>query len=79
METFSLEYCQRSIFIPRIFIRFQTEVAFAGNVGEEIEELYGLGITSIIGILPGVVALEEALKAGETNMERAVENIVRIL
>ena len=54
-------------------------IAFAGNVGEEIEELYGLGITSIIGILPGVVALEEALKAGETNMERAVENIVRIL
>lgn len=54
-------------------------IAFAGNVGEEIEELYGLGITSIIGILPGVVALEEALKAGETNMERAVKNIVRIL
>ena len=54
-------------------------IAFAGNVGEGIEELYGLGITSIIGILPGVVALEEALKAGETNIERAVENIVRIL
>ena len=38
-------------------------IAFAGNVGEGIEELYSLGITSIIGILPGVVALEEALKA----------------
>ena len=44
-----------------------------------IEELYSFGITSVIGILPGVVTIEEALKSGGTNMERAVENIVRIL
>ena len=54
-------------------------IVFAGNVGEGIDELYDLGVTSVIGILPGVVTIEEALKQGTINIERAVENIVRIL
>ena len=54
-------------------------IVFAGNVGEGIDEFYDLGVTSVIGILPGVVTIEEALKQGTINIERAVENIVRIL
>lgn len=54
-------------------------VAFAGRVGDGIEELYDLGITSVVGILPGVLTLDEALKSGQINLERTVENIVRIL
>lgn len=54
-------------------------IVFAGNVGDGIEELYDLGVTSVIGILPGVVTIEEALKRGKINIERAVENIAKIL
>lgn len=54
-------------------------IVFSGNVGEGIDELYDFGITSVIGILPGVTTIEEALKQGPINIERAVKNIVRIL
>ncbi len=37
-------------------------IVFAGNVGEGIEELYDLGVTSVVGILPGVVTIDEALE-----------------
>ena len=36
-------------------------IAFAGKVGQGIDELYDLGIKSVVGIVPGVVTLEEAL------------------
>lgn len=54
-------------------------IALAGKVGDGIEELYDLGITSIFGILPGVIDLEEALKNGSKNIERTSENMVRLL
>lgn len=54
-------------------------IAFAGKVGEGIDELYELGINSIIGIVPGIVSLDEALKDGAKNLEVSVENIFRIL
>lgn len=54
-------------------------IAFAGKVGEGIDELYDLGITSVIGIVPGIVTLEEALTDGSKNLESAVENIFRIV
>lgn len=54
-------------------------IAFAGRVGDGINELYNLGINSIIGITPGVISLEEALKNGKENLEIATENIVRII
>ncbi|MBU3134446.1 glycerate kinase [Clostridium gasigenes] len=54
-------------------------IVLAGKVGTEIEELYKLGITAIIGILPGVVTLEEALLNGKINIEKTTENISRIL
>ena len=51
----------------------------AGKVGDGIEDLYDLGISSIFGILPGIISLEEALKDGSKNIERTSENIVRLL
>jgi glycerate kinase len=54
-------------------------IAFAGRIGEGVEVLYENGIDSIIGIMPGAASLEEALQKGEVNLERAAENIARIL
>lgn len=53
-------------------------IAFAGRIGEGVEVLYDHGITSIVGILPGAVPIETALKEGIKNLERASENIARI-
>ncbi|AXQ21129.1 glycerate kinase [Acinetobacter wuhouensis] len=54
-------------------------IAFAGYVGEGIEELYDEGFTAIFGIVDGACDLQTALKNGEQNLERACENIVRLI
>ena len=52
---------------------------FAGKIGSGIDELYSLGINSVVGIIPGVMNIDEALKSGKENLERASENIIRII
>ncbi|MCT8137147.1 glycerate kinase [Anaerobacillus sp. CMMVII] len=54
-------------------------IAFAGRVGDGVQELYSHGFTAIIGILNELTSLDDALKAGEINLELAVENICRII
>ncbi|GIP27146.1 glycerate kinase [Paenibacillus sp. J23TS9] len=54
-------------------------IAFAGRIGDGIETLYGQGFDAIFGIMPGVSTLEEALQQGPTNMERASENVMRLM
>lgn len=54
-------------------------IAFAGKVGDGVENLYDIGINSIFGIMRGVCSLDEALKNGEINLEKTVENVVRTL
>jgi len=54
-------------------------VAFAGRIGEGIDDLYEQGIGAVFGILPGACDLQEALRQGEANMERAAENVMRLL
>lgn len=54
-------------------------IAFAGRIGEKVEVLYENGINSIVGIMPGAASIEEALVQGSANLERASENIARIL
>ncbi len=54
-------------------------IPFAGRIGEGTENLYEYGVTPIVGILPGIASLEEALKDGAKNIERISENIARIL
>ncbi|GAB6169102.1 glycerate kinase [Clostridium carnis] len=54
-------------------------IAFAGKVGEGVENLYDIGINSIFSIMTGVSTLEEALENGRKNLEKTTENIVRAL
>lgn len=46
-------------------------IAFAGLVGEGIEELYALGFTRIIGINPPSCTLQDALNNAEMHLENA--------
>ncbi|MBE6048112.1 MAG: glycerate kinase [Clostridium sp.] len=54
-------------------------IAFAGKVEEQSLNLYKEGIKSIFSIMRGVETLDEALKNGKYNLERTVENVVRII
>ena len=54
-------------------------IAFAGRIGDDVEELYKHGINSIVGILQGVTNLDEALRNGSENIQKTSENIARIL
>lgn len=54
-------------------------IAFAGRIGDGIDELYEQGIAAVFGILPGACDLQDALRHGEANMERAAENAMRLL
>ncbi|WP_216935295.1 MULTISPECIES: glycerate kinase [unclassified Acinetobacter] len=54
-------------------------IAFAGLVGEGIEDLLGVGFSQIIGINPPDCPLQEALKNAEVNLENAVAEIVKNL
>ena len=54
-------------------------IGVAGNVGAGIDQLYGLGIDAIFGILPGVVDLPTAIATGQENLARTAENIARVI
>lgn len=54
-------------------------IAIAGHIGEGIDTLYGIGIDAVFGIVPGVQELKQALEEGPQNVERACENIARVL
>ncbi|PJI09223.1 MULTISPECIES: glycerate kinase family protein [Clostridium] len=54
-------------------------IALAGKVGDNIDDLYEGGIDSIFGIMRGSTSLEEALKGGKENVEKASENIMRLI
>ena len=66
--------------VAQVAKRFNIPViAFAGYVGEGIEELYDEGFTAIFGIVDGVCDLPTALKNGEKNLERSCENVAKLL
>ena len=54
-------------------------IAITGNVGKGIDGLYSSGFDAIFGIIPGVMNMQEAIESASDNVERAVENIVRLL
>ncbi|URZ07914.1 glycerate kinase family protein [Clostridium felsineum] len=54
-------------------------IALAGKVGSGIEDLYEEGIDSIFGIVRGAETLEKALKDGKENIEKASENVMRLI
>lgn len=54
-------------------------VALAGKVGDNIDDLYENGIDSIFGIMRGITSIEEALENGKENVEKASENVMRLI
>lgn len=54
-------------------------IAIAGSVGERTEELYPLGIDAIFSCVLGVEDLEKAIRDTDSNIQKAVENIGRLL
>ncbi|BAP35422.1 glycerate kinase [Acinetobacter guillouiae] len=54
-------------------------IAFAGHIGEGVNELYAEGFSAIFGIVDGACDLATALKHGEQNLERCCESVVRVL
>lgn len=66
--------------VAQVAKRFNKPViAFAGYVGEGVEELYEEGFTAIFGIVDRACDLQTALKNGEKNLERTCENVVKLL
>ncbi|NNH35418.1 glycerate kinase [Acinetobacter sp. NIPH 2377] len=54
-------------------------IAFAGVVGDGIDELYALGFTRIIGINPSGFTLEDAMQNAERYLENAVVTVLNKL
>lgn len=54
-------------------------IALGGKVGDDIEELYPMGITSVFGIIDKPKNLKEALKDGYSSIEKTSENVGRLL
>ncbi|MGC3820347.1 glycerate kinase [Acinetobacter sp. G11] len=54
-------------------------IAFAGVVGDGIEELYDLGFSQIIGINPPHIDLEDAMKNAERHLEDTVVTVLNKL
>lgn len=54
-------------------------IVLAGKVGDDIEELYSMGVTSVFGIVDKPKNLEEALKDGYNSIKKASENIARLI
>ena len=54
-------------------------IAVSGCIGEGTEVLHEVGIDAIFNIIPNASNIEELLQNGAVNMERACENIGRLL
>ncbi|WP_291527630.1 glycerate kinase [Bifidobacterium sp. UBA744] len=54
-------------------------VALAGGVGDGVDQLYGLGIDAIFGILPGVATLHDAMDQAASHLESTACNVTRLL
>lgn len=54
-------------------------IAVSGCVGSGVEDLYQEGIDAIFGIIPHAKSIDGLLKEGALNMERACENIGRLI
>ena len=53
-------------------------IAFAGRLGEGVDELIGNGFAAVLSIVTGPGDLPTALREGPTNLERAVATAMRL-
>lgn len=54
-------------------------IAFGGKISDDADNLFDEGITALFSIMRGVESLDIALKNGAHNLEKTVENVMRIL
>lgn len=54
-------------------------IVLAGMVADDIDDIYDIGITAILGIVDGAKSLEAALKDGEKSIKKTAENLGRII
>lgn len=54
-------------------------IAIAGSVGEDIEELYDVGIDAVFSTAPGPATLQELINNSTFNLAQTTENILRVL
>lgn len=77
---FQTQYGKTPIGVARVAKKYNKPViALAGMVGEEIDDLYQVGIDSIFGITKGATSLKDALLKGPQNIEKTAENITRLI
>ncbi|RMC96646.1 glycerate kinase [Clostridium autoethanogenum] len=77
---FQTQYGKTPIGVAMIAKKYNKPVvALAGSVQNGIDVLYEKGIDSIFSIVRGVTTLDCALKKGSENIEKTVENIVRLM
>jgi glycerate 2-kinase len=53
-------------------------VVLAGSIGEDVDSLYSIGVTSLFSLVPGPVSLEEAMRSGRPMIAAAAERILRL-
>lgn len=77
---FQTQYGKTPVGVARLAKKYGKHViAVAGSVGDDIDILYEEGIDSIFSIVRGVTTLDNALKNGQSNVEKTVENIMRLM
>ena len=54
-------------------------VAIVGSIGEGVDNLYPLGVTSMFTLVPGPVSLDEAMKNGKSMIADTAERVLRLL
>ena len=53
-------------------------VAIVGSVGEGVDNLYPLGVTSLFSLVPGPMTLQEAMGNGARMVADTAERVMRL-
>lgn len=53
-------------------------VAIVGSIGQGVDVLYPLGVTSMFSLVPGPVSLEDAMQHGQAMLADTAERVVRL-
>ncbi|MCY9018628.1 glycerate kinase [Priestia megaterium] len=54
-------------------------IAIAGSIGAGSEAVYEHGISALFSVVPGAVALSEALEKADENIERTAKNVASVI
>lgn len=66
--------------IARLAREYGKEViVLAGRIGDDIDSLYVSGVKACFCILPKAMSLDEAIQTAKQNVERTMQNVVRLI